>query len=182
MELNQELQAVLDGEKGATLQKVLKTMMRYGELFGADSMVPISSEYNHLVTSFGLKALGPVYNLLDRLISEAALSQQKFSVDPRPLDPKVPSSFLQNIVFNMFMSSKQDQYETQLERLGLLNKDALILDLASAPYGTDFEAAKELGIKAMTAPGLPGKTAPKTAGKLIAESIIKAAKGGEQGG
>ena len=91
MQLNQELQAVLDGGKGATLQKVLKTMMRYGELFGADSMVPISSEYNHLVTSFGLKALGPVYNLLDQLINEAALSQQKFSVDPRPLDPKVPS-------------------------------------------------------------------------------------------
>lgn len=68
------------------------------------------------------------------------------------------------------------------ERIGLLNKDALILDLASAPYGTDFEAAKELGIKAMTAPGLPGKTAPKTAGKLIAESIIKVTKGGEQGG
>ena len=124
MQLNQELQAVLDGEKGATLQKVLKTMMRYGELFGADSMVKISSEYNHLVTSFGLKALGPVYNLLDRLISEAALSQQKFSVDPRPLDPNVPSSFLQNFVFNKFMYSKQDQYEEQLARLGLLNKDA----------------------------------------------------------
>ena len=68
------------------------------------------------------------------------------------------------------------------ERLELMKKDSLILDLASAPYGTDFEAANELGIRAMTAPGLPGKTAPKTAGKLIAESISKRismpAKGG----
>ena len=124
MQLNEELQSVLNGEKGATLKKVLQTMMRYGELFGADSMVPISSRYNHLVTSFGLKALTPVYGLLDQLIEEAAVSQQKFSVDPRPLDPNVPSSFLQNIVFNLFMYSKQDQYEEQLERLGLLNKDA----------------------------------------------------------
>lgn len=124
MELNQELQAVLDGKKGATQQKVLKTMMRYGALFGADTMVPITSKYNHLVTSFGLKALTPVYNLLDQLIEEAALSKQKFSADPRPLDPNVPSSFLQNIVFNLFMYSKQEQYEKQLERLGLLNKDA----------------------------------------------------------
>lgn len=68
------------------------------------------------------------------------------------------------------------------ERLRLMKKDALVLDLASAPYGTDFDAAKELGIKALTAPGLPGKTAPKTAGKLIAESILKVTKGGGRGG
>ena len=124
MQLNQELQAVLDGEKGATLQKVLQTMMRYGELFGADTMVPVTSRYNHLVTSFGLKALTPVYNLLDQLIAEGAVSRQKFSADPRPLDPQVPSSFLQNIVFQHFMYSKQEPYEQQLERLGLLDKDA----------------------------------------------------------
>lgn len=63
-----------------------------------------------------------------------------------------------------------------------LKKNAFVLDLASKPYGTDFEAAKELGIKAMTAPGLPGRIAPKTAGELIAESIIKAVKEGERGG
>jgi hypothetical protein len=124
MQLNAELQAVLDGGKGATLQKVLQTMMRYGELFGADAMVPITSRYNHLVTSFGLKALGPVYHLLDQLIAEGAVSQQKFSADPRPLDPNVPSSFLQNFVFQHFMYSKQEPYEQQLEKLGLLDKDA----------------------------------------------------------
>lgn len=124
MQLNAELQAVLDGGKGATLQKVLQTMMRYGELFGADAMVPITSRYNHLVTSFGLKALGPVYHLLDQLIEEGAVSQQKFSADPRPLDPNVPSSFLQNFVFQHFMYSKQEPYEQQLEKLGLLDKDA----------------------------------------------------------
>lgn len=124
MQLNQELQAVLNGEKGATLQKVLQTMMRYGELFGADTMVPITGRYNHLVTSFGLKALTPVYDLLDQLIAEGAVSQQKFSADPRPLDPQVPSSFLQNVVFQHFMYSKQEPYEQQLGRLGLLDKDA----------------------------------------------------------
>ena len=124
MQLNQELRSVLEGGKGATLQKVLQTMMRYGELFGADEMVPITSRYNHLVTSFGLKALTPVYGLLDQLIAEGALSQQKFSLDPRPLAPNVPSSFLQNFVFNHFMYTKQEEYEQQLERLGLLNKDA----------------------------------------------------------
>ena len=55
MQLNQELRSVLEGGKGATLQKVLQTMMRYGELFGADEMVPITSRYNHLVTSSALR-------------------------------------------------------------------------------------------------------------------------------
>ena len=124
MQLNEELQAVLDGKKGAARQKVLKTMMRYGQLFGAESMVRISSQYNHLVTSFGLKALAPVYNLLDQLIAEGAVSEQPFSADPRPLDPNVPSSFLQNIIFNYFMYSRQEEYEKQLQKLGLLTKDA----------------------------------------------------------
>ena len=124
MQLNDELQAVQDGKKGPVLQKVLLTMTRYGRLFGADAMVPITGRYNHLVTSFGLKALTPVYGLLDQLIEAGALSKQKFSADPRPLDPNVPSTFLQNIVFNMFMYSKQDEYERQLGRLGLMDKDA----------------------------------------------------------
>lgn len=58
------------------------------------------------------------------------------------------------------------------DEICVMKKEAVILDLASAPYGTDFDAAKELGIKALTAPGLPGKIAPKTAGEFIAESII----------
>ena len=44
-------------QRGETLAKVMESLVRYGELFGATEMVPISSKYNHLVTSFGLKAL-----------------------------------------------------------------------------------------------------------------------------
>ena len=124
MKLTAEQQAILDGEKGETLAKVMETLVRYGELFGADSMVPVTSQYNHLVTSFGLKALGPVYDLMDKLIAEGAASQQKFSADPRPLDKNVPSSFLQNFVFQNFMYTKQDFYEEQLQKLGLMDKDA----------------------------------------------------------
>lgn len=65
--------------------------------------------------------------------------------------------------------------------LTLIKKDALILDLSSKPYGTDFDAAKRLGIKALTAPGLPGKTAPKTAGRLIAEAIMRRERGERNG-
>ncbi len=124
MQLTKEQQAILDGEQGEVLAKVMKTLVRYGEVFGADKMVPVTGEHNHLVTSFGLKALGPVYDLMDKLIETGNISKQTFSVDPRPLDKNVPSSFLQNFIFKNFMYSRQGFYEEQLAKLGLMEKDA----------------------------------------------------------
>ena len=91
---------------------------------GAEDMVAVTSEHNHLVTSFGLKVMAPVYDLMQRLIDNGVMSGQKFSVDPRPVDDNVPANFLQNFVFNKFMYTKQETYEKQLEKLGLMNKDA----------------------------------------------------------
>lgn len=124
MQLSREQQEILEGKKGEMHAKVMETLVRYGELFGADSMVDITGEYNHLVTSFGLKALNSVYELFDKLIGSSEFSKQKFTVDPRPLDSKVPANFLQNIVFNKLMYTQQEHYEKQLDKLGLLNKDA----------------------------------------------------------
>lgn len=124
MFLTDEQKAILNGEQGETKAKVMESVVRYGELFGAEKLIPITSDYTHLVTSFGLKALGPVYDLMDKLIEDGAISTQKFSVDPRPCDPNVPKNFLQDFIFKNFMYSKQDFYEGQLDKLGLLNKDA----------------------------------------------------------
>jgi dipicolinate synthase subunit A len=57
------------------------------------------------------------------------------------------------------------------EHLSVLRKDAMVIDLASAPGGTDFDAAKALGISAILALGLPGKVAPRTAGEILASTI-----------
>jgi len=124
MYLTPEQQAILDGAKGETMAKVMKTLVMYGETFGADKMIPVTSEYNHLVTSFGLKMMKPVFDLMQQLIDSGAISGQKFSVDPRPLDKNVPANFLQNFIFNNFMYSKQASYEEQLKELGLMNEDA----------------------------------------------------------
>ena len=103
IQLTPEQQAIFDGEKGEVLAKVMKTMVRYGEVFGATKLVPVTSKHNHLVTSFGLKALGPVYSIMDQLIEAGAISKQTFSVDPRPLDKNVPSNFLLDFIFNNFI-------------------------------------------------------------------------------
>ncbi|MBQ8408455.1 MAG: DUF521 domain-containing protein [Clostridia bacterium] len=124
MILTKEQQAILDGEKGETLAKVMKTLVMYGDAFEAEKLVPITSKYNHLVTSFGLKVMSPVYDLMQTLLDAGVVSGQKFSVDPRPLDKNVPANFLQNLVFNKFMYTKQDFYEKQLKELGLMSDDA----------------------------------------------------------
>ncbi len=124
MKLTEKQQEILNGAQGETMAKVMKTLVMYGEAFGAEEMVPVTSKYNHLVTSFGLGVISPVYDLMDQLIEAGALSGQKFSVDPRPVDKNVPASFLQKLVFNKFMYNKQDFYEGQLEKLGLMDKDA----------------------------------------------------------
>ena len=124
MILTKEQQAILDGEKGETLAKVMKTLVMYGDAFEAEKLVPITSRYNHLVTSFGLKVMSPVYDLMQTLLDAGVSSDQKFSVDPRPLDKNVPANVLQNFVFNKFMYTKQDFYENQLEKLGLMDKNA----------------------------------------------------------
>ena len=121
MLLNEEQQAILAGSRGETMAKVMRTMIQYGEIFGAERMVPVTSKYNHLVTSFGLKAMTAVYELMDKLIEAGVTSEQKFTVDPRPLDKNVPAKLLQKAIFNLAMYTKQDEYEAQLKKLGLLD-------------------------------------------------------------
>ena len=124
MILTKEQQALLDGAKGETMAKVVKTLVMYGEAFDAERMVPVTSEYGHTVISFGLKVLGPVYDLYQKLLDEGLLSKQKFTADPRPIDRHVPSSLLDDVVFKKIMYTDQKRYEKQLEELGILNEDS----------------------------------------------------------
>ncbi len=121
MNLTQEELDILNGSKGETTAKVMKTLVLYGDAFDATKMVPVTSDKGHLVTSFGLKVMKPVYDLMAQLIEGGAVSTQKFSVDPKPLDPNVPANFLQKIIFNKFMYSMQDMYDGQLSKLGLID-------------------------------------------------------------
>ncbi|MBQ7638851.1 MAG: DUF521 domain-containing protein, partial [Clostridia bacterium] len=123
MELTKEQQSLVDGAKGETMAKVMKTLAAYGEIFGAEKMVPVTGDYGHLVLSFGLTFLGPVFDLYQRLIDEGCLAGQKFTCDPKPYDPNVPQNPLQKTVAK-FVFGKQKKYEGQLKRLGILNDDS----------------------------------------------------------
>ena len=53
-----------------------------------------------------------------------------------------------------------------------LPKSCLMIEVSSAPYGIDFQAAEKHGIRVIRAPSLPGRTAPKSAGEAIAKTIL----------
>lgn len=59
-----------------------------------------------------------------------------------------------------------------LDRNMLEKTTALIIDLASAPGGVDFEAAAQMGKNVVQALALPVRVAPQTAGEIICKTII----------
>ena len=61
--------------------------------------------------------------------------------------------------------------------LSKINNDCLLLEIASAPFGIDFQGAKELAFNVIKAGSLPGKVAPKTAGMIIGKSILPMIRG-----
>ena len=53
-----------------------------------------------------------------------------------------------------------------------INQECLFIEIASSPFGIDFQAAKEYAFDVIKANSLPGKVAPKTAGEIIGRSIL----------
>ena len=123
MILTPEQQALLDGKEGEVMAKIVKTLVMYGDTFGAERMVPVTSKYGHTVISFGLEVMKPIYDLYDTLISAGIPAGQKFTADPKPLDRNVPSTVLDDLVFRKIMYTQQDRYEEQLRSLGITSDD-----------------------------------------------------------
>ena len=123
MKLNQEQQALLEGSQGEVMAKIVKTLVMYGDAFGAERMVPVTSKYGHTVISFGIGVMDPVYDLYDQIISAGIASDQKFTADPRPLDKNVPSTPLDDLFFKKIMYNKQDRSEAQIQKLGITSDD-----------------------------------------------------------
>ncbi len=123
MELNEELKAVQDGLQGEAMQKVLNTLIMYGEAFGAKRMVKITGKMGHAVIATGTITWKPVFNLMQRLIDGGALPKESFTTDPVGYLPEVPATLPQKAMFS-FIFSQQKRMEKEWELMGIKNKKA----------------------------------------------------------
>ncbi len=119
MKLTAEEKAILAGKEGETKAKILKTLVEFGDVFGAEKFVPVTT-CGHLVTSFGIGLLKPVYRIMDEIIDAGLKTPYPFTVDPRPIDyQNVKCGPLNKLIFSKIMYSEQKHYEEQLRKIGL---------------------------------------------------------------
>ena len=124
MKLTPEEEGILNGSQGEVLAKVMKSLVLYGDAFGAERFVPVVGK-GHLVTSFGLSVLQPVFKIMDELIGAGLKVEETFTVDPRPIDyANVKCNPIEKLIFSKIMYGAQAPYEEQLRKLGLKGDDA----------------------------------------------------------
>jgi predicted aconitase len=87
MILTDEEQAMLDGSQGPVMAKIMKTVVTFGDTFGAERLVPLDHAV-HLVTSFGMIGLDPVFDMMDEIIAAGIRTPEPFTCDPRPYDSR----------------------------------------------------------------------------------------------
>ncbi|HUT71089.1 MAG TPA: aconitase X [Desulfatiglandales bacterium] len=124
MKLTQEERDILEGNQGLILQKVMRTLILYGEALSAEKFVDIEGP-GHFSIPFALPGVGPRLEMLDEL-AEAGLKTKY----PFTLDPKAPLDFE-----NLFLRREQEQafdemfrnqgpYDRRMLQLGLRDEDA----------------------------------------------------------
>jgi len=125
MKLTKKQLDILNGKEGEVKAKVMETIVRYGDMFEATELVPVTHGTGHLVTSFGLSLLKPIYRTMDELIGAGLKVEEGFTMDPRPVDFKnVKCSLLYKLLFSTILYGKQKKYEEQLKKLGLKSKES----------------------------------------------------------
>lgn len=122
MKLTDEQLAVLRGDQGEVMAKVMETIVWFGDIFGAKRLIPVTHKDAHLVTSFGIGLLKPLFRTMDELVAAGVKTEGKFTVDPRPIDyANVKCNPLLKLIFSKIMYSEQARYEEQLMKVGLKN-------------------------------------------------------------
>ncbi len=117
-----------------------------------------------------LKGLGADVTVVARNYGELAFAEIE-GCKPVTFADFDKSSIKLDIIINTVPALVLDE-----QILNSLKKDCLIIEIASAPYGIDFDEAKNLGLRVIQAGSLPGKAAPKTAGEIVADAILNIIK------
>ena len=70
--LSEEEYQILQGKKGSTLQRVMETVVRYGEALEAEKLTDIEGD-GHFVISWPTPGIAPSMELLEELVEHPGL-------------------------------------------------------------------------------------------------------------
>ncbi len=133
-------------------------------------------ESSCIITGYGRigKALAPLLRATGAEVTVAARKPQDFA--------RIAAAGMRGVQYSR-LPAEAHRYDLVVNTADALvlgeafiknmNQDGIIIDLASRPGGTDFEAAKRIGITALHALGLPGKYAPRTAARIIMDTVTE---------
>ncbi|UCC64055.1 MAG: DUF521 domain-containing protein [Anaerolineae bacterium] len=122
--LTQEERDILQGKQGPTMQKVMKTVVLYGEALGAERLVDIEGD-GHFVIAYAIPGIAPSMEMLDELVAAGLKTRYRFTLDPKPpLDFENWHLSLEQVQVLGQMYRDQARYDERLLQLGLRSTDA----------------------------------------------------------
>jgi len=122
--LTRDEQDILLGDQGSVMQKVLESVVLYGEALGAERLVDIQGN-GHFVISYAIPGIAPSMEMLDELVAAGLKTKYPFTLDPRPpLDFEKWWLRSEQVQLLEQMYQEQERYEERLLKLGLRDPDA----------------------------------------------------------
>jgi predicted aconitase len=123
MKLTPEEQEIFDGKKGDLLQKALKSVVQYGEWFGAEKLVDLNGPV-HMAMSWGSAAIEPFLDIFQQFVDAGMKTYRPFTTDPKPMDLENldPGAEKRKVVAETYPN--QDRLEELYLKIGLVDKDS----------------------------------------------------------
>jgi len=145
--LTAEEQAIYDGKKGDILQKAIKTVVAYGELFGAEELVDLGGAPHHAV-SWGSDGVEPLLKIYKQLADAGLKTYAPFTADPKPMDPEhLPVTAEEQAAVDKIYD-RMDELEDLNMKLGMRNKNdwscaCYLPEMGNTPKRGDYLAWSE---------------------------------------
>ncbi|MHA1672144.1 MAG: aconitase X [Promethearchaeota archaeon] len=118
MILTDDEKAILHGSQGEHAQKILRSIVAYGDMFDAKRLIKITGN-PHFVMSMGVFTFKSLHNTFEEIVNAGFKSIKPFTVDPYPIDHKnVKSTFLQKLVFKIIFR-EQKHLEKIYNKMGM---------------------------------------------------------------
>ena len=123
MKLTAEEQEIYDGKHGEIKQKAMRTIVSYGEWFGAEKLVDLTGPV-HMALSWGSGAIAPLLEIYEEIIDAGIKTYKPFSANPMPMDHENLAPAPEKREEFDATYTNQERLIEDLVKLGLIDRDS----------------------------------------------------------